>query len=83
MILVVNLLLLASCNIGDEGDEVAFNNNNNNAVRKQHVTMNGGGVGKNNSGDRYINHVNGKKNEASSGAKDYLMRDYRNGYQQM
>lgn len=91
MIFVVNLLLLAqksSCNIGGKGDEVGFNNNNNNA--RKHVTS---GVSKNNSGDRYINHVSNKKNEqnieknenrGSSGAKDYLMRDHqRNGHQPM
>lgn len=77
----------SSCNIGGKGDEVSFNNNNNNNVPRKHITS---GLSKNNSGDRYINHVNNKKNEqnienenrGSSGAKDYLMRDHqRNGHQ--
>lgn len=62
---------------------MSFNNN-----ARKHITS---GMSKsNNSGDRYINHVNGKKNEqniekenrGSSGAKDYLMRDHqRNEHQ--
>lgn len=86
MIFVVNLSQKSSCNISVEGDEVGFNNNNNN-IRK-HIST---GMGKNNSGDRYINH-NNKKNEQndigsevrSSGAKDYLMREHqRNAHQPM